>query len=121
MGKLIISADLEIEGVQFGDFVSQRDLIVAFSDTAVLVAEGTDEVGTSWEALGDIAGFTTLGWALLCNLDETNYVQVSHTSKSILIRLPPLGPALIRLNTAEAPLAKANTAPCTVQYLIFSP
>lgn len=67
-------------------------------------------------ALGDVA---TIGWVYAKNTDATNYVLLSADGTLYNIKLKPGEFFLGRWNGA-AIHAKANTAPCNLEYLIVS-
>lgn len=83
---------------------------------------GTVNVGTSEEAisLGDI---TTNGWALIKNLDSTNYVTWGPESGGAMVALGRLEAgevALLRLTPSALTLRmQANTAACDVLIQVF--
>lgn len=75
-------------------------------------------IGTSDESLvlGDIS---TIGYCLLRNLDATNYISVGSDGTLYPIKLKPGEVFLGRWNAA-AIHAKANTAPCNLEYTLIS-
>jgi hypothetical protein len=73
--------------------------------------------------IGDLAA--TLGYAMLRNLDATNFVDVGVQDGSSnfhpLIRLAPGSePQLFRFSPAATPYAKADTAACKIEVDILS-
>ena len=91
-----------------------HSLILDLTGTRYLV--NCQRVGTSDEALvvGDLA---TAGYAWFKNLDPTNYVQIG-LAASYTIRLKALQESLVPIDTLSL-FAKANTAECLLQYVIF--
>ena len=82
-------------------------------------AQGTQEIGTSAEAirLGDIG---TPGYIMAHNLDSTNYIEIGYddTGFKPTVKLKPDEWALFRLAPAT-PQAKADTAACDLEYLLI--
>jgi hypothetical protein len=61
------------------------------------------------------------GWLFLQNLDATNYVQMRGASAAQpLVRMKAGEPALFRLDAGSVPTLQANTAACSVRYLLLS-
>jgi hypothetical protein len=83
------------------------------------IAAGTQEVGTSAEALakGDI---TTPGYLLIHNLDATNFVQVGYddTGFKPTVKIKAGEKALFRLAQAT-PQVLADTAACRIAYWLI--
>lgn len=81
---------------------------------------GTITVGTS-EAAIPLGSVTTPHWGWFYNLDATNYIQLYNGSAgAVLVRLNPGDPpALIPIDPASTPYAKAHTGACKMEYLIF--
>jgi hypothetical protein len=85
-------------------------------------AHGTvASVGTSEEdiAFGDVS---TRGFAILQNLDDTNYVTWGPVSGGSMVaagRLKPGETAILRLDPAASYKWQANTAACLVKQLIL--
>lgn len=70
-------------------------------------------------------GLVTLPhWAFFLNMDPTNYIQIYDATGQVahsFIQLLPGDFAVVPMTTAlTAPFAKANTAPCQLEYLILS-
>jgi hypothetical protein len=81
----------------------------------------TQVIGTSEEAL-DIGDIATPGYFIGWNNDTTNYVSIrSGTGAANCVELKPGGePVCFRFaRGATAPFAIANTANCTIEYLII--
>ncbi len=78
-------------------------------------------VGTSEEviATGDVS---TLGWCIMQNLDDTNYVEYGPESGGAMVgwgRMEPGEPAIFRLKPGVTIRAKADTAACKVDVRIY--
>lgn len=75
-------------------------------------------IGTAEEAvsMGDV---TSPGYIVAFNLDTTNYVQLGAETEEYCIRLKPGQRAIFPLEGTTL-FAKANTAQCSVLFLIFS-
>lgn len=87
-----------------------------FDQTGEHYVQTVADVGTTEEELdkGDIG---TIGWVSFRNMDDTNYVEIGAATGEYTIKLDPLeyqGP--MKWNGAGI-FAKANTAPCQVEYL----
>lgn len=69
----------------------------------------------------NLAGLGSVGWALIKNLDATNYVEILNAvSGTVMIRIPPglaAGPFLFAPNVT-APAALAHTASVDIEYEI---
>lgn len=91
-----------------------HSLLVDLTGTRYLV--NCQRVGTADEALvvGDLA---TAGYMWAKNLDPTNYIQIG-LAASYTIRLKALQELLVPIDTLSL-FAKANTAECLLQYVIF--
>jgi hypothetical protein len=78
---------------------------------------GIQTVGTTEEALeqGDVG---TIGFVAMRNADDTNYVEIGKTTGVYSIKLEPGEGCRVSWNGTTI-LAKANTAPCDVDYLII--
>lgn len=85
----------------------------------VSASGGPQSIGLAWEQinLGDIG---TAGFIVLQNLDATNYIQFSSdpAGANPMMRLKAGEPALLRLEGVL--YAKANTAPCDLDYTLLS-
>ncbi len=75
-------------------------------------------VGTTEEALAQGADLGTPGYIFIKNLDSTNYVEIGSTTGVYDIKVKAGEVALYRHNSATI-YAKANTAACLVEYLLF--
>lgn len=81
------------------------------------------QIGITEEALqlGETSG--SLGWALIKNIDNTNYVELkTGTGGIVFAKLPPKGGiALLHFGSGvTAPFAIANSAACLVEIFILS-
>lgn len=90
----------------------------AFSVTTLASVYNIQTIGTSDESLvlGEVG---TPGYAILHNLDATNYVDIGPDGTNYLIRLKPTQWGVFPIGSA-AVHAKANTAPCQLEYCIVS-
>jgi hypothetical protein len=80
-------------------------------------------IGTTEEAL-DIGSLTTLGWCIIRNLDDENYVEIRSATGAgnDVIKIPALKFALFHFGSdVTAPFAIANTADCLIDYFISEP
>jgi len=81
------------------------------------VAEGVVSVATT-------AGALTLpaapGLCFVKNLDSTNFIQVGPDATNWFVKLTPEMPWAIFPLNGTAIQAKADTAPCNLQYKVFS-
>ena len=75
-------------------------------------------VGTTEEALAQGADLGTPGYAMIVNLDATNYVEIGSTTGVYDIKLKAGEAALYRHNSATI-YAKANSSACLVEYIII--
>lgn len=80
-------------------------------------------VGTSEEALqlGETSG--SLGWCLIKNLDNTNYVKLkTATSGTIFAKLLPKGGCALFYfgSDVTAPFVQADTAACNIEIYILN-
>ncbi len=98
--------------------IPQRSITVA----GTLIAQGVISVGTSAELISELP--TAMGFAVLINLDATNYVVFSELNTALTGG--KLWPTTTGLNYAEySPSGttlylKANSSACDVYYAIFS-
>lgn len=103
--KGAISVALAKSGLQFNVAGT------AFTESAATVPTSATAI-----PLGSVG---TPGFILAINLDTTNYVTIlDSVSGNACVKLKPGEPALFRL-ASSAPAWKANTASCTVLYLII--
>lgn len=93
---------------------------ISVTMTGSKVQRGVQLVGTVEEPL--LLGEPGAGgWLWMRNLDATNYVQVRGASGAqALSRMNAGEPALFRLDAGSTPYLIANTAACSVQYLLLS-
>ena len=70
----------------------------------------------------NLGGLAAVGWAVLVNLDATNYVELkTGASGTIFAKIPPGGVCLLCLGSGvTAPVAVANTAACLLDILLVS-
>lgn len=92
-----------------------------FDVSAIPYASGAQTIGTSYEAIaiGDVA---TAGVAVFKNLDATNYVEIGVEVSAAFYAFAKLKPGEaypIRLASGTI-FAKANTAPVSLEYTIYS-
>ncbi len=83
---------------------------------------GNMQVPTAGTAI-PLGGVTVPGWAQFKNLDPMNYIQIfsDATMTKCLCRLKGGDPmAQFPLDDTAVPYAKANTAICSMDYLIIS-
>ena len=90
----------------------------AVTMTGVQYVHKTQTVGASEETVdkGDIA---TIGYAMFRNTDATNFVELGSSTGVYSVKLGPgesAGP--MRWDGANV-LAKADTAPCIIDYLLI--
>ncbi len=88
------------------------------SQTGQFYEAGLQSIGTSPEetlAKGDIG---TIGYALVKNTDDTNYVELGTSSGVYSTKLKP-GEAALMPPNSTAIYAKANTASVNVEYLLI--
>jgi hypothetical protein len=85
------------------------------------IARYVQSVGTSEEALLMPTDIGTPGFAILKNLDPTNYISVqSAQGATACVELKPGEPALFRFaRTATDPYVTANTAACRLAVILF--
>lgn len=79
-------------------------------------SQGTQEIGTSEEAVSVTGDIGTQGWWLVKNTDDTNYVELGQAG-SLAIRINSGEFALFR--TTGALFASANSSPVTINYYCF--
>lgn len=93
----------------------------SFTFTGTAYFKGKQNVGTSEEALllGDV---TPGGWALIRNLDATNFVAIkSGTGVVPLVRINAGEFALFRVSSlATAPFIQADTSSVNVEILLLA-
>jgi hypothetical protein len=81
--------------------------------------EGAMLVPTS-ETTIPIGSLTTPGWAVITNLDPTNYVQIYCVTGQKGVKLLPGETAFFPFDDSGTPYAKANTASVQIEFLIIS-
>jgi len=93
-----------------------------FSISGKNFTDGTKSFPTSAGGTAiPLGGVGTLGWAVIRNLDPTNYVQVlTAVSGTVFLRINAGEAALFRFDQGvTAPAILANTAACVCQWLIL--
>ena len=75
-------------------------------------------IGTSEETVG-LSEISTLGWCLIENLDDTNYVDFGFSTGVYGIRVKPDEFAMFRLTPGVTLYALANTAACKVNVYVL--
>lgn len=78
-------------------------------------------IGTAEEVIG-VGDVSTLGWCLLQNLDDTNYVDWGPESGGSMVAIGRLEPgewAALRLKPGIVLRGQANTASCKVDVRIY--
>ncbi len=102
----------DMDGIDLGE--------ISVTMTGTKVQRGVQLVGTVEEAL--LLGEPGAGgWLFLQNIDPTNYVQVRPAAgQTPLPRMRAGEPALFRLDAGSVPTLQANTAACSVRYLLLS-
>ena len=83
-----------------------------------LFVHGVQNIGTTEETLTLIAGIGTLGYVLVYNLDDTNFIEIGAVTTEYAIKLKPGEIALFRVN-GSAIYAKADTAACDLEYAVI--
>lgn len=75
-------------------------------------------IGTSWELI-DLTDVGTLGFLMVHNKDETNYVQIAtaNDDSGIFGKILPGGTLPVDVQTGATYYLKANTAPVNVDIL----
>jgi len=111
--KVSIIVDFSKGGAKLSKQFSKQIDITGDSYTAAV-----HEVGTSEEELTQHADVGTPGWVYAKNLDSTNYVEIGSTTGVYDVKLLAGEAAIWRHNSATV-YAKANTAACKVDYVIF--
>jgi hypothetical protein len=84
----------------------QFDQAAAGGPTPGYLTIGTSEESEAFSELG------TLGWILMRNLDDTNYVEWGFATGAYGGRLEPNEFALFRLNPSTTVYLRANTSAC---------
>jgi len=80
------------------------------------VAQGVASIATSDTTITNVAA---PGYVFVKNLDATNYVQVGPDATNWFIKLKATQWAIFPIN-GTALHAKANTAACDLEYIVFS-
>jgi hypothetical protein len=94
-------------------------LTLSVTMTGTDFTTGTQQVGTSEEALDFVADIGTPGYLLIRNLDSTNFISFdAETATNYTMKLLAGEFALLRLGHTVL-LAKADTAACQIQYWLF--
>ncbi len=78
---------------------------------------GIQIVGTSEENL-DKGDVVTIGFISVRNADDTNFITLATLTATPSIKLKPGEGCLLRWSGSNV-IAKANVAPCNVEYLIL--
>lgn len=110
--------------------LTETGVAVSLAVTGLFVAlagskyvEGIQNVPTTagGTAIPGLASLANLGYALLVNLDTTNYVEIlTAVSGTAFIKLLPGDAALFRFDPGvTAPAALAHTAAVNLQYFII--
>ena len=91
------------------------------SVTTKVTSRAQQSIATS-ETTINLGGVASVGWLILVNLDDTNYVEIkTAASGTIIAKLPPGGFCILYLGSGiTAPVAIANTAACIIDKLICS-
>lgn len=114
--EITASGSLELDNGTITDILSVSGLRFDFSGTKF--THHVQSIGTSEEAI-DLGEITTLGWVMLVNRDNTNYVEVRSGAgaSNDIIKLPAKGGfAVFHFGSdITAPFAIANTAACLVE------
>ena len=108
-----LSVVYDNNGVEF-----TRSLSDSITQTGDTFTWEIQSVGTSEEELAQGAELGTPGIMVVHNLDATNYVEIGSTTGVYDIKLLAGEFAIYRHNSATV-YAKANTAACLVEYLLF--
>lgn len=114
--ELLVAASLAFS--KSGSAASKNFPSAYFDVAGLAYIQNNVAVGITDEslALGDVA---TIGWVYAKNTDATNYITLSADGTLYNIKLKPGEFFMARWNGA-AIHAKANTAPCNLEYLIIS-
>lgn len=114
--ELAISARLSYAEGDISDFLEM--LPANFNVTGSRYAHNTYTATTSATAIPIPAG--TLGFAIFINRDTTNYVELKTATGGVMFAKIKAGEgAMFRFPSATtAPFILANTASCTVEYMI---
>lgn len=114
--ELTVSARLTYTEGDISDFLEL--LPTSFSVTGSRYLHSTLTVTTSEVAIPIPAG--TLGYAIFINRDTTNYLDILRATGSTKVcKLAAGEVAMFRFpSTITAPYAQANTASCTMEYMI---
>jgi hypothetical protein len=103
-----------------GSYSSSNVANNSYTQNAIGASGGVQTVTTSLTHL-DLGSVTTLGYTLLKNLDPTNYVDVGIDSAGFvgMARLKAGEVGIFRWLPGVTPSLKANTATCSVSYLLL--
>lgn len=102
-GLRVLNGNLDFRR-DFGTKTFDQDAVGGPTPTYLTI--GTSEESEAFSELG------TVGWLLMENLDDTNYVEWGFATGVYGGRLEPGEPALFRLNPSTTLYLRANTAAC---------
>jgi len=119
--EITLSGSLAVaKGSLQSEALSVSGLKATLTGKEVIKATQTIPTTAGGTAL-NLGGLGSVGWALIKNLDATNYVDLlDAVSGTPIIRIPPglsAGPFLFT-PTVTAPAALAHTASCDIEYEI---
>lgn len=91
------------------------------SVTTKITYRGQQSIATSETTL-ELGKVSSVGYVIIINRDDTNYVEVkTGASGTIFAKLPPGGFCILYLGSGvTAPVAIANTAACVIDALVCS-
>jgi hypothetical protein len=115
-----ITVSVQFSATKGGLKVSKDDA-ATFDMSGNNYAAGAPTIGTTEEAL-QMQDVATAGWAYFKNLDGSNYIEIGRVDGGTFRAVAKLKPGeaqSFRLAT-NTPYAKANTAPCVLDYLILA-
>jgi len=113
--ELTVSAALAFKKGGVAPAISKTN--ITFNVTGTKFVQGIQQIGTSAEAL-DIGDITTVGWALIENLDSTNFVTVRDGAAGADVVKLKAGEFFVGRLATSTPFLIANTAAVNVQYLV---
>lgn len=118
--EIQIGANLRVVNGAFQDI---RTIQLSIDQSAIGVADAVQTISHTSPTALNLVGIAANGWAVLQNVDATNYIKFGPFVSATFYPFGKLAPgesAILRIAPGVVPYAEADTADCQMRTTIYN-